>query len=163
MSQIENLKKYITSNNLIKDISDIDFLFSSYEYDSSRSLEELINNVIEWGFNNDELEDFYSEHWDELLDSDILTLIKSCELSDPPYSTTFDLYKYNSKNIYFYKVESSGLYSDCFDDTDCFHIMKNENDALVIDLFKAKCEDIYTLDGDLDDDELEGHEITFTE
>ena len=77
--------------------------------------------------------------------------------------TTFDLYKYNSKNIYFYKVESSGLYSDCFDDTDCFHIMKNENDALVIDLFKAKCEDIYTLDGDLDDDELEGHEITFTE
>ena len=41
--------------------------------------------------------------------------------------------------------------------------MKNEKDALVIDLFKAKCEDIYTLDGDLDDDELEGHEITFTE
>ena len=46
MSQIENLKKYITSNNLIKDISDIDFIFPSYEYDSSRSLEELINNVI---------------------------------------------------------------------------------------------------------------------
>ena len=70
MSQIELLKKITLKENLIKDVSDIDFVFSSYEYDNSESLEKLINKVIEWGFNNDELEDFYSEHWDELLNSD---------------------------------------------------------------------------------------------
>ena len=60
MSQIEILKNYILKQNLIKDVSDINFLFPSYEYDSSKSLEDLINNVIEWGYNNDELEGFYS-------------------------------------------------------------------------------------------------------
>ena len=73
MSQIEILKNFILKENLIKDISDIDFLFPSFEYDSSKSLEEITNSVIEWGFNNDELEDFYSEHWDELLHTDNLS------------------------------------------------------------------------------------------
>ena len=49
MRQIEMLKNYILTENLIKDVSDIDFLFPSYEYDSSKSLEEIINSVIEWG------------------------------------------------------------------------------------------------------------------
>ena len=93
MSQIEILKNFILKENLIKDVSDIDFLFPSFEYDSSESIEKLINNVIEWGFNNDELEDFYSEHWEFLLNSDNLTLIQGCKIEDTPYVTTFDLYK----------------------------------------------------------------------
>ena len=115
MSQIELLKKFTLKENLIKDVSDIDFLFSSYEYDNSESLEKLINKVIEWGFNNDELEDFYSEHWDELLNSDNLTLIQGCKIEDTSYVTTFDLYRYNSRNMYYYRVESCGVYEDSFE------------------------------------------------
>ena len=125
MSQIEILKNYILTENLIKDVSDIDFLFPSYEYDSSKSLEEIINSVIEWGFNNDELEDFYSERWEFLLNSDNLTLIQGCKIEDTPYVTTFDLYRYNSRNKYYYRVESKGVYEDSFETSGCYTILGN--------------------------------------
>lgn len=154
MSQIEILKKFILKENLIKDLTDIDFLFVSYEYDNSESLDKLINNAIEWGFNNDELEDFYSEHWDELLNSDNLTLIQGCKIEDTPYITTFDLYKYNSKNKYYYRVESSGIYKDCFETSDCYFILDNEDDDLVIENFKTDCIDLYNCNGKVDSEEL---------
>lgn len=161
MSQIESLKKFTLKENLIKDVSDIDFLFSSYEYDNSESLEKLINNVIEWGFNNDELEDFYSEHWDELLNSDNLTLIQGCKIEDTPYVTTFDLYRYNSKNMYYYRVESIGLYSDNFDTSGCFAILDNQDDDLTIDSFKQQCMGVFNNFGELSTEDLKSSKIEF--
>ena len=161
MSQIEILKKYILTENLIKDVSDIDFLFPSYEYDSSKSLEEIINSVIEWGFNNDELEIFYSEHWNALLHTDNLSLIQGCKIKDTPYVTTFDLYRYNSKNTYYYKVESFGIYEDSFETSGCYAILDNKDDDCVIEKFKSDCIEVYNCNGDLDSEQLEGSELEF--
>ena len=161
MSQIEILKNFILKENLIKDLTDIDFLFPSYEYDSSESLDKLINNAIEWGFNNDELEIFYSEHWDELLHTDCLSLIQGCKLKDPPYVTTFDLYRYNSKNMYYYKVESWGINEGMFDTSDCYAILDNKDDDRVIEYFKNSCIEVYTCNGTLDSEQLEGTKLEF--
>lgn len=154
MSQIEILKKFILTENLIKDVTDIDFLFPSYEYDNSESLEKLINNVIEWGFNNDELEDFYSEHWDELLNSDNLTLIQRCEM-DETYVTTFDLYRYNSRNKYYYRIESCGNYEDSFEKSGCYKILNTPDDDLVVKTFKNDCINIHNCFGEVEDKLLE--------
>ena len=154
MSQIEILKKFILTENLIKDVTDIDFLFPSYEYDNSESLEKLINNVIEWGFNNDELEDFYSEHWDELLNSDNLTLIQRCEM-DETYVTTFDLYRYNSRNKYYYRIESCGNYEDSFEKNGCYKILNTPDDDLVVKTFKNDCINIHNCFGEVEDKLLE--------
>ena len=161
MSQIEILKNCILKENLIKDVSDIDFLFPSFEYDSSKSLEEIINSVIEWGFNNDELEDFYSEHWDELLHTDNLSLIQGCKIKDAPYVTTFELYRYNSKNLYYYKVESFGINEDCFETSGYYIALKNKNDDLVIEYFKNDCINIHNCNGDLDSEQLEESDLEF--
>jgi len=161
MSQIELLKKFTLKENLIKDVSDIDFLFPSFEYDSLKSLEKLINNVIEWGFNNDELEDFYSEHWDELLNSDNLTLIQGCKIEDTPYVTTFDLYRYNSKNMYYYRVESFGLHSDNFDTSGCYNVLENQDDDLTIDSFKEECMGVFNNFGELSTEDLKNSKIEF--
>jgi len=161
MSRIEILKKFILKENLIKDISDIDFLFPSFEYDSSKSLKEIINSVIEWGFNNNELEDFYSEHWDELLHTDNLSLIQGCKIKESPYVTTFDLYRYNSKNMYYYKVESFGVYEDSFETSGCYAILDKKDDDLVIKNFRNDCIEVHNCNGDLDSEQLEGSKIEF--
>ena len=159
MSQIELLKKFTLKENLIKDVSDIDFLFPSFEYDSSESIEKLINNVIEWGFNNDELEDFYSEHWEFLLNSDNLTLIQGCKIGDTPYVTTFDLYRYNSRNKYYYRVESIGVYEDSFETSGCYSILDNQDDDWVIKNFKDDCNNIHNCDGEVDSEQLDNIEF----
>lgn len=159
MSQIEILKNFILKENLIKDVSDIDFLFPSFEYDSSKSLEEIINSVIEWGFNNDELEDFYSEHWDELLHTDNLSLIQGCKIGDTPYVTTFDLYRYNSRNKYYYRVESIGVYEDSFETSGCYSILDNQDDDWVIKNFKDDCNNIHNCNGEVDSEQLDNIEF----
>ena len=159
MSQIEILKNFILKENLIKDVSDIDFLFPSFEYDSSESIEKLINNVIECGFNNDELEDFYSEHWEFLLNSDNLTLIQGCKIGDTPYVTTFDLYRYNSRNKYYYRVESIGVYEDSFETSGCYSILDNQDDDWVIKNFKDDCNNIHNCDGEVDSEQLDNIEF----
>ena len=159
MSQIEILKNFILKENLIKDISDIDFLFPSFEYDSSKSLEEITNSVIEWGFNNDELEDFYSEHWDELLHTDNLFLIQGCKIKESPYVTTFDLYRYNSKNKYYYRVESTGIYEDSFETSGCYTIIGNQDDDLVIKNFRNDCIDIHNCSGEVAEEFLDNIEF----
>ena len=161
MRQIEMLKNYILTENLIKEVTDINFLFPSYEYDSSKSLEEIINSVIEWGFNNDELEDFYSEHWEFLLNSDNLTLIQGCKIEDTPYVTTFDLYRYNSKNMYYYRVESFGLYSDNFDTSGFYTILDNQDDDLIINSFKQECMGVFNNFGELSTEDLKSSKIEF--
>ena len=161
MAQIEILKNYILTENLIEDVSDIDFLFPSYEYDSSKSLEEIINNVIEWGFNNDELEDFYSEHWDELLNSDNLTLIQGCKIEDTSYVTTFDLYRYNSRNMYYYRIESFGVYKDIFDTSGCYNVLDNQDDDSTIDSFKEECMGVFDDFGELSPEDLKSSKLEF--
>lgn len=159
MSQINKLKNYILTEKLIKEASDIDFLFPSYEYDISKSLKENINSVIEWGFNNNELEDFYSEHWEFLLNSDNLTLIQGCKINDESYITTFNLYKYNSRNKYYYRVESFGVYEDSFESSGCYSILENQDDNLVIKNFKNDCINIHNCFGEVENKLLDNIEF----
>lgn len=77
------------------------------------------------------------------------------------YITTFDLYRYNSKNMYYYKVESFGVCEDMFETSGCYAILDNKDDDRVIENFKNDCIEVYNCNGDLDSEELEGSKIEF--
>ena len=54
---------------LIKDADDIDFVFMDYPpFDRNQPIEKLIEDVVTWGYENDDMKDFYSEHLDTLID-----------------------------------------------------------------------------------------------
>ena len=64
---IESLLEYIKANNLICDVGDIlDVL--NYEPDDEEEeldLDVLIKIAVQSAYENDTLEDFFLEHWDE--------------------------------------------------------------------------------------------------
>ena len=161
MSYIEKLKKFIIERSLIQSKSDIDFLFVSYEYDEKKPLDELINDVIEWGYNNDELEEFYAEHWDVLEESESMIFLQGCKMKDQFALTSFELFKHYSKNKYYYKIKSNGEFADLIDTDDYFDVLDHQGDDSVIDYFKNVCYDSYTLDGELDDENLISSSIKF--
>ncbi len=161
MLKLETLKNFVIKENLIEELSDIDFLFESYEYDHKKPLEDLINDVIEWSYNNDMLEAFYEEHWDVLEDSESLFFLQVCKIKDQFALTNFYLYMYNSKNKYYYKIKSHGEFSNCMNTDGYFKILDKQNDDLVINNFKDKCSDIFNLDGELENDDLSNSSIDF--
>ena len=161
MSYLEKLKKFIIKRSLIQSKTDIAFLFVSYEYDEKKPLDELINDVIEWGFNNDELEDFYGEHWDVLEESESINFLQGCNMKDQFALTSFELFRHNSKNKYYYKIKSSGEFADLIDTDDYFVVLENQDDESIIDYFKSDCNDSFDLDGELDDEILNTSSIEF--
>tara|TARA_B110000027_G_scaffold128969_1_gene149984 strand:- start:59 stop:550 length:492 start_codon:yes stop_codon:yes gene_type:complete len=161
MSYIEKLKKFIIERSLIQSKSDIDFLFVSYEYDEKKPLDELINDVIEWAYNNDDLEDFYGEHWDVLEESESMIFLQGCDMKDNIALTSFELFRHNSKNKYYYKIKSSGEFADLIDTDDYFDVIDHQNDDSIIVYFKDICNDSFDLDGELDDENLISSSIKF--
>ncbi|MDC1276932.1 hypothetical protein N8Z48_02105 [Algibacter sp.] len=116
-------------------------------------MEELINDVIEWGYNNDELKDFYDEHWDVLTESDSIIFLKGCLHSVEIASTSFELFRYNSKNKYYYQIKGDGDFSDLIDTADYFNVLENQDDDSVINDFKLYCDDAFYEVGDTIDDD----------
>ena len=163
MSYLEKLKKFIIERSLIQSKSDIDFLFVSYEYDEKKPLDEIINDVIEWGYNNDELKDFYSEHWGVLQESESIIRLQGCDMTTQFISTSFVLFKHNSKNKYYYKIKSYGECADLIDTNNYFEVLDHQDDDSIIDDFKNVCYEGYTDGGRLDDEDLNSSSLEFYE
>jgi hypothetical protein len=161
MSYLEKLKIFVKEKSLIQSKSDIDFLFESYKYDEKKPLGELINDVIQWGYDNDDLEDFYSEHWDVLEESESMHYLQGCKWEDQFASTSFDLFRHNSKNKYYYKIISSGEFADCMNTDGYFVVLDHQDDNNIIDYFKDECTNSFDLDGELDEENLSSSSINF--
>ena len=161
MLEIEMLKNFIIKNNLINEFSDIDFLFESYEYDQKKPFKDLITDVIEWSYNNDMLEAFYAEHWEDLKNSDCLHCIQVCTIKNHFALTWFNLYRYNSKNKYYYIITSAGEFADLIDTSEYVEVFNKQDDEKAIQTFKNICKDTFGLDGDLSSEDLIGSSIDF--
>ena len=161
MLEIERLKNFVIKNNIIKEFSDFDFLFESYEYDQEKPLEDLINDVIEWSYNNDKLEVFYFEYWEDLIDFDCLHCIQECIIKDQFALTWFYLYRYNSKNKYYYIIKSEGEFADLIDTSEYVEVLNKQDDDYVIQKFKMLCEDVFDEDGNLSNEDLKSSSISF--
>ncbi|MEJ6777300.1 MAG: hypothetical protein QNK85_08270 [Crocinitomicaceae bacterium] len=158
---IESLLEYIKANNLICDVEDIlDVL--NYELDDEEKeldLDVLIKIAVQSAYENDTLEGFFLEHWEEFEEGKWLI---TAELKGGGYTTKFHLYRMNSLDTYYYKVSGVGIDSECWDTSEFFEITDFEDDESVIESFKCDAGDIYR--GDLNSEEIEnsGYGISFT-
>ena len=75
--------------------------------------------------------------------------------------TSFELFRHNSKNKYYYKIKSSGEFADLIDTDDYFDVIDHQNDDSIIVYFKDICNDSFDLDGELDDENLISSSIKF--
>jgi hypothetical protein len=164
---LEYLIQFVKENSLIESSSDIDFLFpDSPEVEGNKSIDLQIEKVLKWGYENDKLEDFYSEHLDLLIDSGVIEPLIGCKIistSSIQTSTTFELFQFESQNVLYYKVIGDGEYSDCWDTEGFFKVIEKTSKLDIIDLFKSKCQEVFTMNGEFDYDELlsEGNSIEF--
>jgi hypothetical protein len=105
MEKLKKLTKVTKDFNLIESKSDIDALFLDFKYNEEEPLNNLIEKVLKWGYLNDELEDFFIEHWDVLVDTEIVKGIQYCDIKTQGNLTNFSLYRIHSKNKYYYKMK----------------------------------------------------------
>jgi len=165
--ELIELIKVVKDNSLIKTLSDIEFLFLDYSIDDENiPISNLIDDVITWGYEKDELEDFYSEHSDFLIDSGMIDYTIGCSIelnTSIQTSTSYELYCFESKNKLYYRVIGSGENSDCWDTLGFFKIIEKNSNIDIISLFKGECYEVYTSNGEFDGDELssDGHTIEF--
>ncbi|MEJ6776196.1 MAG: hypothetical protein QNK85_02590 [Crocinitomicaceae bacterium] len=158
---IESLLEYIKANNLICDIEDVlDVL--NYEPDDEEKeidLDVLIKIAVQSAYENDTLEGFFLEHWEEFQEGKWLV---DAKLKGGGYTTTFDLCRINSLNSYYYKVFGVGIDAECWDTSGFYEITDCEEDARVIETFKDRALEIYG--GDLNAEEINnsGFVINFT-
>lgn len=151
---------------LIKNLDDIEFLFNNYTgLNNASTLKENIEHALQWAYDNDELNGFYSEHYETFIQFD--EPIIECKMilaSSIGTQTYFDLYQFESKNDYYFKVIGGGEYADTWDWEYGFFDVRNKNTKQkVIANFKDACHDNFTQDGEFDFDEMikEGHELLF--
>jgi len=148
---MENLKKLIKVTkdfNLIESTSDIDALFLDFKYNEEEPLNNLIQKALKWGYLNDELEDFFLEHWDVLVDTEIVKGIQYCDIKTQGYLTNFSLYRIHSKNKYYYKIDGYGSDEDLIDTYGFYAIEENEDDKGQIESFQFVCDEAYTCNGE---------------
>ncbi len=116
---LEYLIQIVKKNSLIESTSDIDFLFPDYpENQKDKTLNFQIEEVLKWGYENDKLEDFYSEHLELFIDSGVIEPIIGCKIisnSSIQTSTTFELFQFESQSVFYYSVIGDGENSDCWD------------------------------------------------
>ena len=161
--KLNELIKIVKDNNLIETISDIEFLFLDCSIkDETQPISILIDNVITWGYENDDLKDFYSEHLDFLIDNGIVSPLIECKMtyqtSMGPLSDNFGLFCFESKNYKYYKVKGD---SDRWDTYGFYEIVKkNSRKTDVISQFKDECDYVFSNFGEFDDDE-DDSEIEF--
>ena len=147
----------------------IDFVFANHpNVDQTRPLEELIKEVLTWGYENDELEDFFPEYLDILLQIEFTIPILNCCIDTQGHGTIFKLCKFESKNLNYYKVVAWGIFEDMWfgDDSDFYFRItekKSTNEEMIIGDFECNCSEVFTNHGEISDSELatHGHTIKF--
>lgn len=146
-------------SKLIETVDEIDGLIDieGYDFKVNLSNNNQIKDAICWAFENDRLTDFYNEYWEEVfIHSDLASFLMSGSIShnNSMLNMEFSLYRINSKNNCYYKVEKSGYLSDgLWDDGAYFETTDDiSKEAEVIEAFKDKCEFIATNFDEFDDD-----------
>ena len=135
----------------------------AYKYDEKKPLEEQINDAIEWGYNNDELGDFYNEYRYELEESECIILVQSCNMKHNIAYTSVDLFRFNSNNKYYYIIQADGDFADLIDADSFYEVLDTQDDESIIDYFKNICNNAYDIDGEILDDDLNESSIEFLE
>ena len=152
--KLEHLITKVKELGIIKSNSDIDKLFINYPIiKDSLPIETNIVKVLEWAYENDELEDFYDDHYDKLIDYSSNRIL-TCDITQGTYTTTFELYFLESKNKLYYHVITSGIYSDLWGYDDIPKMVDKQSGIDIIPIFKELCDGIYTSYGELDPKEL---------
>tara|TARA_B110000902_G_scaffold229328_2_gene270045 strand:- start:280 stop:792 length:513 start_codon:yes stop_codon:yes gene_type:complete len=165
---VDKLIKIVKDNSLISDSSDVKFLFLDYVIsDKTIPIETLIEDVIKWGYENDELEDFYLEHIDFFIDTEIVTSLINCTMdfaTSVPTYISYDMYCFESNNLYYYKVIGEGYTHESWETSYGFYeILEKNSNTDIIDMFKCECENVYTTNNEFDADSLssDGHSIEY--
>ena len=161
----EELIQTVIEWKLIESTDEINWLFTNYPIvKNTLSLEENIKAAIQWAYDNDELDDFYLEHDESFMEEPTI----GCSMyihSGPGTYTRWDLYQFESKNKYYFRLIGSGEYAECIDSSGLFDVVDKKQKQMVIDDFKSRCEDAFAfdgVDGDVIDDGVEDRsELTF--
>ena len=134
--ELSELIKVVKVNSLIETISDTEFLFLDYAIeDDNLPITELIVSAITWAYENDELADFYAEHSDFLIDSGKVECIIGCSIelnTSIRSNTTYELYRFESKNKHYSIAVGSGENADCWDTGDFSEILDKKSKIDVI-------------------------------
>jgi len=155
MGSLKQLISVVQKFNLIESTNDIDFLFLYFYFNKEESLNKVIVEALEWGYNNDELEDFFLEHWDILVNTELVTNVNNCSIIDHNmYLTTITLSRFNSQNKYYYRIDASGVNEDMFDTNGFYSIKENEDDENIISIFQQECLEAYTCHGEFTEEEM---------
>jgi hypothetical protein len=164
---LKDLIKTVKELELITNTEDIDFLFVNYpSIKDTLPLETQIENVLEWGYENDELEDFYVEHMDALVENGFSDIILECKIFNNcsiQTTTIFELYLFQTKNKKYFKVIGSGIFSDSMDTYGFYKVIEKTSKEDIIQMFKEDCNEVFTNNGEIDFDELikDGDTISF--
>ena len=151
--KITELVEIVISDKLIKELKDIEFLFDNYILENENiPLNTQIENVIKWGYENDELEDFYSEFGYKFIEDELIEPEIECYIEHNfqiPVSTQFNLYRLESKTSTYYMVTSEGTFSDGMD-TSGFY----DGD------FENECHEIFCNYGEISEKDLEENDCS---
>jgi hypothetical protein len=148
--KLKELIKITKEFKLIESTDSINCLFEDYpDIKDKLPLDQHIDKVLTWAYENDHLYEFYDEHYDVLINCGYADHIVGCCISFPTQVATggsFDLYRLSEKNCYYYVVLAScsdylswdryGIYETTSKGS------KSEKSE-VIAKFKADCESIF--------------------
>jgi hypothetical protein len=156
--QICEEKKFFSTSD------ELDYWFDGYELKEGLSDELQIREAITWSFENDKINEFYLENWDEtFFNSDLCKSIMHGSIchSNGQLDMFYSLYRIASKNKYYYKIECSGyLAEDLWDERGFFaEIDDFNNQKKIINEFKDKCRFISTNFDEFDDEVMEDNDI----
>lgn len=161
------LAEITIKHELIESLADIEWLFPTYDGPTTNlSLNEIIETVIKWAYESDNLEEFYFEHSDSLIQSGNIDYTLGCNIvfnTSIRTTTTFELFRFNSKNLSYYIVVGSGEFSEDWDTHDFFEIVNQNANTDVLQAFKYRCHEVFNLYDEFDHDKLinDGHSVEF--
>ena len=109
--KLKELIKITKKFKLIESTDSINCLFEDYpDIKDKLPLDQHIDKVLTWAYENDYLYGFYAEHYHDLIDCGYADHIVGCCISFPTQVATggsFDLYRLPEKNCYYYVVLAS--------------------------------------------------------
>ena len=148
--KLKELIKITKEFKLIESTDSINCLFEDYpDIKDKLPLDQHIDKVLTWAYENDHLYEFYEEHYDVLINCGYADHIVGCCISFPTQVATggsFDLYRLSEKNCYYYVVLAScsdylswdryGIYETTSKGS------KSEKSEVIAN-FKADCKSIF--------------------
>jgi len=148
--KLKELIKITKEFKLIESTDSINCLFEDYpDIKDKLPLDQHIDKVLTWAYENDHLYEFYDEHYDVLINCGYADHIVGCCISFPTQVATggsFDLYRLSEKNCYYYVVLAScsdylswdryGIYETTSKGS------KSEKSEVIAN-FKADCKSIF--------------------